>query len=123
MKPSDVYKTGLNCGESIIKVYNEETGIEKLPMSVGSGMGQGLGSLSLCGAVMAAGVLIGLETGRNSAEEENPAKIHAKELVAAIREKFGSEMCGELKANKVPCTEIMDFSYQTMKEILEAIRK
>lgn len=117
-KPSEIYQTGLNCGESVISAYNEEKGAEKLPICIGSGMGSGLGSFSACGAVLGAGVLIGLEAGRSAPGQENRAKPCTKELVETVREAFGSEICGELKAKQVNCAQIMDFTYEKMKEIL-----
>lgn len=117
-KASEIYQEEkINCGESMIRAYNEERGV-KVPIAMASGFGSGLGSGSVCGAVLAAGVLIGLETGRDSGEKKNITRPIVHELVKTVREKYGSELCKDLKANKVSCAEIMDFTYEEMKKLL-----
>lgn len=37
-----------------------------------------------------------------------------------VRDKYNSEICLDLKKNKVSCSEIIDFSYDALKEILAA---
>ena len=36
-----------------------------------------------------------------------------------INGRYGTHMCKELKANKVTCAEIMDVSYEVVKEVLK----
>ena len=91
-KPSVYHSQGYNCAEALIKSYNEEHNTD-IPVSLGSAMGTGMTVGSLCGAVNAAAMIVG--------------------------EKFNSEICADLKRNKVSCAEIIDFSYEALKEVLD----
>ena len=44
---------------------------------------------------------------------------YARELMSRVRGKFNSEICADLKRNKVSCAEIIDFSYEALKEVLD----
>ncbi len=47
------------------------------------------------------------------------ARSYARELMSRVREKFNSEICVDLKRNKVSCAEIIDFSYDALKDVLD----
>ena len=117
LKPSEYYVQGFNCAESMIKSFNEEFNKE-IPISIGSGMGRGAFSGSMCGAINGALVIIGYLYGRNDNTESNEANSYARKLMTTIKEKYSTEICRELKANRVGCAEIIDFSYETLKSIL-----
>lgn len=116
-KPSEYKAQGYNCAESIIKSYNEEFN-ENIPVSIGSGMGVGACSGSLCGAVNASIIIIGYLKGREDNKAANEANGYVKKLMTTIKEKYSTDLCRALKANKVSCAEIIDFSYDTLKELL-----
>lgn len=118
MKKTSEYRgQGFTCSEAIIKAYNEEHNTN-IPISLGSGFGAGVAVGSLCGAVGAAVVVIGSLKGRESSDEANEAKKYAKELMISIKEKYGTEICKELKQNNVSCAEIIDYTYETLNKIL-----
>ena len=106
-KPSVYHSQGYNCAEALIKSYNEEHNTD-IPVSLGSAMGTGMTVGSLCGAVNAAAMIVGYIKGRESNGEANEA-----------RGKFNSEICADRKRNKVSCAEIIDFSYEALKEVLD----
>lgn len=116
--PSEYHNEGYTCAEAIIKAYNEEFN-KDIPISLGSGMGTGMAVGSLCGAVNGAVVAIGFIKGRESNDEKNEARNYSKELLNRIREEFDSEICLDLKKNKVSCGEIIDFAYDTLKDVLK----
>ncbi len=116
-KPSKYHKQGYTCAESIIKSYNEEYNTD-IPVSLGSGMGVGMTVGSVCGAVNAAVVVLGYLKGRESNESPNEARMYSRELMNRVREKYNTEICSTLKKNKVNCGEIIDFSYEELKNIL-----
>lgn len=118
IKPSEYKKRGYNCAESIIKSYNEEFN-ENIPISIGSGMGTGACTGSLCGAINGAIIIIGYLKGRNTIDESNNANIYVRKLMTQIKEKYSTDLCRELKADKVTCQEIIDFSYETLKNIID----
>ena len=117
-KPSIYHSQGYTCAESLIKSYNEEHNTD-IPIALGSGMGTGMTVGSLCGAVNAAAMIVGYVKGRESNENKNEARGYARELMNRVREKFNSEICADLKKNKISCAEIIDFSYDSLNEILD----
>lgn len=118
IKASEYNEKGYNCAESIIKAYNEEFDTD-IPVSLGSGLGAGLTVGSICGAVNAASLIIGYTKGRNDETEMNNARAYTKKLMSQVKEKYNSDLCRDLKRNKVSCKEIIDFSYENLKEILK----
>ncbi|MBW6409483.1 C-GCAxxG-C-C family (seleno)protein [Clostridium weizhouense] len=116
--PSEYLSQGYNCAESLIKSYNENFN-ENIPLALGSGMGAGLTVGSLCGAINAGILVIGYLKGRSSNSENNMARNYSKEFITKIKENYTTEICKELKANKISCAEIVDFSYKTLISVLE----
>lgn len=117
-KPSVYHKEGYTCAESIIKSYNEEHNTD-IPVALGSGMGVGLTVGSICGAVNAAAMVVGYIKGRESNSEANEARSYARELMTTVRNRYNTEICADLKRNKISCSEIIDFSYDALNEILD----
>ena len=116
-KASEYHKQGFTCGEAIIKKYNEEHNTN-IPISFGSSMGAGYTIGSLCGAVGGAAIIIGSLKGRESNDESNDARKYAKELMINIKEKYGTELCRDLKKKGVSCDEIIEYTYGTLNKIL-----
>lgn len=117
-KPSNYFKEGFNCAESVIKCYNKEFN-DNIPLAIGSGMGGGACSGSLCGAVNGSIVVIGYLKGRKKTGERGNANIYVQKLIREVRNKYPSEICRDLKANRVSCGEIIDFSYEVLKKLLK----
>ena len=120
MKVSDYHKQGYNCAEAMIKTYNEEHGTN-IPVSLGSGMGSGFTSGSLCGAISAATMIIGYLKGREESTEGNMARGYTKEMMDVIREKYNTHLCKELKANKITCEEIENYTYDVLVDVLKSV--
>ena len=116
-EPSMYHSQGYNCAEAIIKSYNEEFNTN-IPVALGSGMGTGMTVGSLCGAVNAAVLVASFIKGRENSDSPNEARAYSRELMKNIRENFDSEICLELKQNGVSCAEIIDHSYDALKELL-----
>lgn len=117
-KPSVHHSQGYTCAEAIIKSYNEEHNTD-IPVSLGSGMGVGMTVGSLCGAVNAAAMVVGYIKGREDNSQPNKARSYSRELMTRVRNKYNTEICSELKRNKVSCSEIIDFSYDALNELLD----
>ena len=117
IKPSIYHSQGYNCAESIIKSYNEEFNTN-IPVSLGSGLGSGATVGSLCGAVNAAVLVVGYIKGREDSSAPNEARKYSKEIMKKVKDRYNSELCATLKKNKVSCGEIIDFSYNALKEVL-----
>ena len=116
-KPSVYHNEGYNCAESIIKSYNEEHNTD-IPVALGSGMGTGITVGSLCGAVNAAVLVLGYLKGREDNSKSIDARAYSRELMKKVREKYDSEICLDLKKNKISCSEIIDFTYDALNEIV-----
>jgi ribosomal protein S17E len=43
---------------------------------------------------------------------------YARELMKRVRERYNSEICKDLKQNKIGCAEIIDFTYDALNDIL-----
>lgn len=82
-------------------------------------MGLGMTVGSLCGAVNAAALVVGYIKGREDNSKPNEARKYSKELMTRVRGKYSTEICAELKRNKISCGEIIDFSYEALNELLE----
>lgn len=117
-KPSEYHKEGFTCGEAIIKAYNEKNDTH-IPVSLGSSMGTGFTVGSVCGAVGASAVIIGALKGRESNTEENKARALTNQLMKDVKEKYGSELCRDLKKNGVSCAEIVEYTFESLNKILE----
>lgn len=117
-KPSEYHKQGFTCGEAIIKAYNEEHNTN-IPIGLGSSMGAGFTVGSLCGAVGAATMIIGSLKGRQSNDEKNDARKYTKDLMMDIKEKYGTEICRDLKQNGISCAEIIEYTYESLNKILD----
>ncbi|MGL5314411.1 MAG: C-GCAxxG-C-C family (seleno)protein [Peptostreptococcaceae bacterium] len=117
-KPSVYHKEGYTCAEALIKSYNEEHNTD-IPVALGSGMGVGMTVGSICGAVNAAAMVVGYIKGRESNSETNVARNYSRELMTKVRDRYNTEICADLKRNKVSCAEIIDFSYDALNEILD----
>ncbi|MDD4279569.1 MAG: C-GCAxxG-C-C family (seleno)protein [Candidatus Sumerlaeales bacterium] len=123
MKLTDeIHQQGFNCAETIIKAYNAEHGTD-IPVQIGSGLGGGVYSGTLCGAVNAAAIVLGWEYGRSSSDKPNEARKLTSSLVKAVREKYGTELCAELKKNRVSCEDIINFAYETLNKTIEENKK
>lgn len=115
MKATEYHAQGWNCAEAVIQGYNDEHGTD-FPVALGSGFGAGAFSGSLCGAVAAAAMVLSLQHGRSRLDAENGARSRVQNLVKAVREKYGSELCRDLKKDRVACTEIVAFAAAKLEE-------
>lgn len=113
-------KGQFNCAESIIDSFNKNNNT-KIPVALGSGMGTGVTIGSLCGAINAAVLIIGYLEGRETYQEENKARFLANDLLKEIKNKFGSELCIDLKKSNISCEEIVKSTYKILEEILSEL--
>lgn len=117
-KPSEYHKQGYTCGEAMIKAYNEEHNTN-IPVGLGSSMGAGFTAGSLCGAVGGAAAIISSLKGRESNTETNEARKYTKQLMDDVKEKYGTEICKNLKKNGVSCADIIEYTYENLNKNLD----
>lgn len=110
----EFHKEGYNCAESVIKAFNEDTGLD-IPVSIASPFGGGMSVGSTCGAITGTLMAVGALKGRNTNEEKNNSRILAKDIITQVKEKYGTLECIELKKKGVTCKEIIEYTYSILK--------
>jgi C_GCAxxG_C_C family probable redox protein len=111
----EFHKEGYNCAESVIKAFNEDTGLD-IPVSIASPFGGGMTVGSTCGAITGTLMAVGALKGRNTSNEKNNSRILTKEIINKVKEKYGTLECIELKKKGVSCAEIINYAYSILKE-------
>lgn len=111
----ELRKEGYNCAESVLKAFNEDTGLD-IPVSIASPFGGGMSVGSTCGAITGTLMAIGALKGRNTSNEKNNSRELTKEIITQVKEKYGTLECIELKKKGVTCTEIIEYAYGLLKE-------
>lgn len=111
-------KEGYNCAESIIKAFNEDTNSE-IPVAIASPFGGGMAVGSTCGAITGALIAVGAMKGRNSSEEKNDSRLITKDIINKVKEKYDTIECIELKKKGVTCEEIIQYTYDALKEYIK----
>lgn len=111
----EFHKEGYNCAESILKAFNEDTGLN-IPISIASPFGSGMNVGTTCGAITGTLMALGALKGRNSSSEKNNTRESAKEIMLRIEEKYGTLDCRDLKQKGIDCNEIIEYAYEILKE-------
>ena len=111
----EFHKKGYNCAESVLKAFNEETGLD-IPVSMASPFGSGMTVGSTCGAITGTLMAVGALKGRNTSEEKNNSRTLTKEVITKVKEKYGTIECIELKKKGVTCDEIIEYAYSILME-------
>ncbi|MFA6939723.1 MAG: C-GCAxxG-C-C family (seleno)protein [Clostridiaceae bacterium] len=117
-KVLEYHKQGYNCAESIIKAFNEEKGLN-IPVQIASPFGTGMTIGSTCGAVTGSLIALGALKGREEASNKNESRKYTKEIMTKIKEKYGTFECLELKKKGVSCSEIIEYTYDILKESIK----
>lgn len=111
-------KRGCNCSQTILCTYYQSCHLdEDTAFKIAEGLGAGAGVKSLCGAASAMAMVIGCLNSDGIANKGASKATSYKSVsiyMDAFKEKFGSLICSELKANKIPCDELI---YECVKYI------
>ena len=98
-KAVNYYKNGYSCSESIIQAAIDEGLCDKNLLSVSTAFSGGMSSGCLCGAVAGAQMVLGSNFGkRNSQNNEESARIKAKEFIEEFKKKRKATCCKVLTA-------------------------
>lgn len=114
----EYHKQGYNCAESVIKAFNEENSLN-IPISIASPFGTGMMVGSTCGAVTGALMALGSLKGREKVTDRNESRKYTKEIMNKVKEKYGTFECLELKKKGVSCNEIIEYTYNMLREYVE----
>ena len=101
----DCHASGLNCAQSVLAAFTEETGLsDGQSLAIYSGFGGGMRCGSICGVVAAAVVALGMcypHTRENGAEGKRRSGELTKEFEERFSRQFGKLECRDLKANPI----------------------
>ncbi|WP_446898587.1 C-GCAxxG-C-C family (seleno)protein [Clostridium sp. LBM24168] len=114
----EFHKEGYNCAESIVKAVNEEKKLN-IPVSIASPFGSGMTVGTTCGAVTGALMALGSIKGRETSKESNETRKITKEVMNRVKEKYGTFECSKLKKKGISCDEIIEYTYETLRECLK----
>ena len=104
---------GKNSGEGGAAGLLQDEGLEDALMALGSGIGAGMGGMdATCGALVGAGMVVGLLNGNAAADGEDarstmPTVLKTRRLCAEFKEKVGALRCADIKGvqtKKVLCS-------------------
>ena len=94
-------KEDLNCAEKILFGANQvyHLGLDQRSLKLASGFGGGMAIGSVCGALTAAIMVLGVLFVKNSAHESSKIKDLTQELFTTYRTEMGDIDCTPLKAH------------------------
>jgi C_GCAxxG_C_C family probable redox protein len=96
----NLFRSGFNCAQAVFASFCEQYGIDREKgLRLCCGLGGGVRSGEICGAVSGAVLVIGLKYGHaDSADTESKSFCYTKtvEFIRLFKEKTGSVVCREL---------------------------
>ena len=115
----------LNCAEKILyganQVYN--LGLDKRALKMSAGFGGGMAIGSVCGALTAAVMVLGVLFVQNNAHESSRIKDLEKELFADYEKAMGNIHCEPLKAKyrteELQCKNVIVKAAEVLDRIIE----
>ncbi len=110
------FKCGYNCAQSVLLALLEhiepELNKNELIPKIASGFGSGFGGCgSVCGALVGGVMAVGVKYGSNDADPKKRVKVYeaSRTLYHGFEKQHSSVICSTLKANKKPCTELIEW--------------
>ena len=111
------FHSGLNCAQSVVAVFCEEYGMDKnTAIKMCSGLGAGVRSGEICGAVSGAVLVIGLKYGQGIAEDKT-AKENCNNKTVEFMNLFRT------KNKSVVCRDILELDLSIKEEYEQALKK
>lgn len=117
-KVLEYHKQGYNCAESVVKAFNEKKELN-IPVQIASPFGTAMTVGSTCGAITGALIALGALKGREEAVSKNESRKYTKEIMNKVKEKYGTFECLELKKKGVSCSEIIEYTYDILKNSIK----
>jgi C_GCAxxG_C_C family probable redox protein len=114
------FKCGYNCAQSVLIALLEhiEPGCSKnlLVPKIAAGFGSGFGGCgSVCGALIGGVMAVGVKFGSDDSDPKKRVKVYeaTRTLYREFEKQQGSVMCSTLKAEKKPCTGLVEWVIQS----------
>ncbi|PHV70709.1 hypothetical protein CS063_09265 [Sporanaerobium hydrogeniformans] len=96
-KAAELFKKGFNCSQAIIGAFCEDYGIKmQTGLKIASGLGSGVRSAEICGAVSGAVLVIGLKYGSDNTDSKTLCNTKTEEFIKMFREINGSIVCRDI---------------------------
>jgi C_GCAxxG_C_C family probable redox protein len=96
----DLFNSGFNCAQSVFSVFSEEYGLpQETALKISCGLGGGVRSGEICGAVSGAVMVIGLKNGQfvqNDLKAKDLCYSETIEFLNQFRQRNKSTVCREL---------------------------
>lgn len=113
---SGLYRAGFNCAQAVLTTFCWRYGLNReLGCKLACGLGGGLSTGEVCGAVTAGTLVIGLKYGNSQPDDKLSRKRcqeQTRQFVEAFRARHGSILCREL-APRVPARDDAPTGAQT----------
>lgn len=97
---AELFDSGFNCSQSVLAVFCEQYGLaQDVALKLSCGLGGGVRSGEICGAVSGAVLVIGLKYGQSVADDKDAkAECYSKtvEFMDAFRAKNKSVVCRQI---------------------------
>ena len=83
-----------NCAQSVICTYCDKAGVdEQTALNIGNSFAAGMGNMEgTCGAIVGAGMIVGLAT-----KDRNLSRAHMKDIMEKFQQRNGATQCRLLK--------------------------
>ena len=108
-----------NCAQAVVAALRDQTELSPEQLrNLASGFCAGMGTLeATCGALIGAGMVVGLNT------QGNRALIYNRNLLEGFKQKCGAVTCGDLKGVTTrqvicPCSECVRNAVMTYGEVM-----
>ena len=138
-KAADYHHRGFNCCQSVLAAFSDVTGLsEQASFDIAGGFGAGMQTGEVCGAIVGAGLALGLlhpvDPAQPVPSKQRTGKL-VKEFQRRFREKYGEVRCHPLLKMDIPAddrapaardmglTQRCDILIVTCVEILEDMIK
>jgi len=120
---TEYHEKGFNCAQAVLCSCGAYTGLdEKTALAVSGGFGGGLRCGEVCGAVsgavMAAGMCCQYNDNTDLETKEKIAEL-ARHITGRFNEEFGYIRCADLKANGVPCAELIEYAAELCEKTIK----
>ena len=115
------FENNYNCAESILRAANEYYHLElhDRDMILVGAMGGGIQTGNTCGAILAAASILSIKYVEAKAHESTDIKPVTQILMRKVREKYGSHLCKDIKAQSFKPEYRCKMTVYTICDILE----
>jgi C_GCAxxG_C_C family probable redox protein len=103
----DLFAQGFNCSQAVFSAFAPDLGIQTdLALKLASPFGGGIARQGdVCGAVIGALLVLGLQKGNSTVEAKDETYRLAENFIQRFRERHGAVLCRELIGHDISTSE------------------